>query len=943
MYPFFSNVKIEEVAAVPDGAAATAEKTCEGVRMTNGLVELEFDPTKGGGLKSMKLADERVEQVRDGRSFAVVDSLPGPFRDHALRAEAASDAKGATLVQTLDGSSRGYSFAQRATLAADAAEIGFGFTIGNRDKVVKKFSFNYHPELALGSAADSADSFVVPLADGSVRSVQWRGGAGAIRFTRPAGPWMAVVDSGERLALVTEFDPAKLHEVYCYDASSFYTVEPTSPSMELPIGGDYSFAFSWLFFRGLTGVDSVAGRFAAHLEAPGVWDQSRPFAATLQLSTANRGMCAVSASVRLLKGGAAAAEATADGPGGVAFDLPSSIAVGGDFSRLPDGEYELAVDVSVDGGAKMSFRRPLRLAGGWFARISAFIAGKAREIAGLAKSAPASRVFDLQLRLKALEEAVAANRLDEAERLMREFSDVVVSAEGPGFTNALQRVSEGRWSGDGVEVCMSTDGVVKVSSPAKALERVRVGFPRTFAAGTKFFKDAWERTGGDSGWRAEADFDFSPWYTMAYGPGGEFAGFGVQVRPNSLVAWRRTADGLEATLDVSSGGRPVRLGGRTLVAAKFVFMEGRRMASAFEGARAFAAMMCPSPRLAKAPVYGYNDWYCAYGSNTATNFLADAAFVCSLAEGLSNRPYVVMDDGWQKNSPPVVKAYNANGAGGSGYGPWDESGERFGMAMAPFAAAVRRLGARPGLWYRPYRAWPGADASLRSSTRKGFFDPTIPEVRRMVFEDVRRFREWGFELVKIDYLTFDLCGLYGTQMGDRVFHGDCGWRDDTRTSAEVVNELHDVMREAAGDGVVIIGCNALNHLVAGLFELQRTGDDTSGWKWEQTRQKGVNTLAARGFQDRIFFAVDADCAGLAREGAVDWSKNRQWIDLLGRSGTPFFVSWRRSLANDEVRAALRAAFRNAASPRAVAEPLDWLERAVPVRWRLADGETEYDW
>jgi hypothetical protein len=37
--------------------------------------------------------------------------------------------------------------------------------------------------------------------------------------------------------------------------------------------------------------------------------------------------------------------------------------------------------------------------------------------------------------------------------------------------------------------------------------------------------------------------------------------------------------------------------------------------------------------------------------------------VVSCAKGLANPPYVVMDDGWQKNSPPVVVE--------SGHGSWD--------------------------------------------------------------------------------------------------------------------------------------------------------------------------------------------------------------------------------------------------------------------------------
>ena len=51
----------------------------------------------------------------------------------------------------------------------------------------------------------------------------------------------------------------------------------------------------------------------------------------------------------------------------------------------------------------------------------------------------------------------------------------------------------------------------------------------------------------------------------------------------------------------------------------------------------------------------------------------------------------------------------------------------------------------------------------------------------------------------------------------------------------------------------------------------------------------------------------------------------------------------RKAAPAAVREALRSAFCRAAVPRAVAEPLDWLENAVPSHWRLADGDAVYDW
>ena len=156
-------------------------------------------------------------------------------------------------------------------------------------------------------------------------------------------------------------------------------------------------------------------------------------------------------------------------------------------------------------------------------------------------------------------------------------------------------------------------------------------------------------------------------------------------------------------------------------------------------------------------------------------------------------------------------------------------------------------------------------------------------------------------------------------------------------------DLYKAMKDAAGDEVVIIGCNALNHLAAGVFELQRTGNDTSGKKWEMTRKNGVNTLAMRSVQDGVFFKIDADCAGLAEPGAVPWAFNRQWIELLGRSGTPFFVSWKRSLADDEVKTAFRYAFKIASEPRPTGEPLDWMSLRIPSKWLFADGEASYEW
>ena len=86
------------------------------------------------------------------------------------------------------------------------------------------------------------------------------------------------------------------------------------------------------------------------------------------------------------------------------------------------------------------------------------------------------------------------------------------------------------------------------------------------------------------------------------------------------------------------------------------------------------------------------------------------------------------------------------------------------------------------------------------------------------------------------------------------------------------------VRESAGD-MYVIGCNTMSHLAAGVFELNRIGDDTSGKEWARTRKMGVNTLGFRMAQHDIFYAADGDCVGLTSE--VPWGKSKQWMQLPG--------------------------------------------------------------
>ena len=170
-----------------------------------------------------------------------------------------------------------------------------------------------------------------------------------------------------------------------------------------------------------------------------------------------------------------------------------------------------------------------------------------------------------------------------------------------------------------------------------------------------------------------------------------------------------------------------------------------------------------------------------------------------------------------------------------------------------------------------------------------------------------------------------------------------GWRffDETKTAAEIIVQFYRTILESAAPGTVILGCNVIGHLAAGLVHLNRTGDDTSGVEWERTKKMGVNTLAFRLPQHRAFFDMDADFVGIT--GKIDWRMNGQWLRILCQSGTPLFVSCQPGEAKGTVEQELLSAFGRASVQGDTLLPLDWMENTCPERWLLNGEEIHFQW
>jgi alpha-galactosidase len=490
-----------------------------------------------------------------------------------------------------------------------------------------------------------------------------------------------------------------------------------------------------------------------------------------------------------------------------------------------------------------------------------------------------------------------------------------------------------RWTNNAVAVTTTPASGgrlhVQLSAPAAGVKRVHVRWRGSLSAVRQILGDAWERGYGDLEWRGWVPDRVMPWYVATY-DGTRTHAYGVRTGAKAMCYWMVDPDGISLWADVRSGGVGVQLGDRVLDVCEVLSRQGRAGESAFASIHAFCKDMCPNPRLPSQPVFGSNDWYWAYGKNSAASVLADAAHIVELSPAGANRPFAVIDDGWQ----PV------RGAGKTGIGLWDRGNEKF-SDMAALAADVRRAGARPGIWIRPLLATTAMPDTWRLPRDRQFADPSLADVLHKVAEDIARLRAWGYDLIKHDYTTYDIFGRWGSTMGNAMTRD--GWTfaaGPARTTAEVIDELYRTIRVAAGESLVI-GCNTVSHLSAGHFEMCRIGDDTSGTDWSRTRKMGVNTLAFRAAQHGAFYVADADCVGVTT--AQPWALNRQWLDVLSRSGTMLFVSLAPDALGADQRRDLKDALARAAVPQPLGEPLDWQQSVYPTRWKLMGRDVTYDW
>ena len=513
----------------------------------------------------------------------------------------------------------------------------------------------------------------------------------------------------------------------------------------------------------------------------------------------------------------------------------------------------------------------------------------------------------------------------------------------PDAIRAYERLTEpismtrsaNEWRGGGIEIetkPAANQLTIDVHAPGVSLRYIHLRWNLPVPVDTCVLGDHWERSYGDLGWRNLIPERVLPWYFATW-DGKACHAYGVKTQPRTLCFWQLDTEGASLWLNLSNGGSGVSLGQRTLAACTIVSRRGEGEEDPTAALHAFCRQMCSQPTLSVPPVFGTNDWYYAYGRNTARQILDDTDFIAKLSAECAVRPFSVIDMGWDVGPPQFP-------------------------GMPELAGEIKSRKVRPGIWIRPLEAPPKTASGLLISdlrfgdqkvrARELAYDPTVPEALDKILAKVKQVVEWEFELVKHDFSTYDLLGRWGFEMGADPTAPGWSLNDRSRTNAEVILDLYRQIRQSCHEKTQILGCNTIGHLGQGFFDIQRTGDDTSGRVWERTRRMGVNTLAFRLPQHAAFFVQDADCVGIS--AAIPWRLNRQWLDLVAQSGTALFISPGEGSRVPEQAQAIREAFQLTASGGAGARPSDWLQGSTPGNWtpsgqssRSDSHQLHYDW
>lgn len=467
------------------------------------------------------------------------------------------------------------------------------------------------------------------------------------------------------------------------------------------------------------------------------------------------------------------------------------------------------------------------------------------------------------------------------------------------------------------------------SSPVKFL---KLRFNADLSLAESVCGDTWVCCGSDKAiyWTSILGYRNLPWYFYLRA-GEKTACYGVKTGADCFAFWQADTRGITLFLNLTSGAGGTDLK-ESLTACEIVEYIAPDYQDTYKTAQIFSGIMCDKPNLPNEPIFGLNDWYWAYGNINHNIVMQEIEMLSGLTKGLNHKPFLVVDAGWQK-------FYNGEYIGG----PW-ESSEKFGD-IRQTSEEIHKKGIKAGVWFRPMLTQEELpeDVALRELDGGLVLDPSHPYTLEKVASDVKKISGYGFEMIKHDFSVWDILANVPNNDCSVNFYSSAKAKpkfyDNTKTTATIIKELYRTIQNAAGK-TMIMGCGVINHLAAGIHQINRIGIDTSGRHFALTLNNGVNSFM-RLPQNRNFYITDHDCAAFTSK--VPFEENLNFLELCAISGTVAMASITPGLLNEKQLQKIADVFKIADRDNNNVDIVGFEKTAMPERFVYNGEIKEYNW
>ena len=331
---------------------------------------------------------------------------------------------------------------------------------------------------------------------------------------------------------------------------------------------------------------------------------------------------------------------------------------------------------------------------------------------------------------------------------------------------------------------------------------------------------------------------------------------------------------------------------------------------------------------------GWCSWYQYYSKVTSSQVRENLHALRKVRKRLPLKKFQI-DDGWQ-----------------SQVGDWLSFRRTFPHGLASLVKEIHQAGFHPGLWLAPFIVHPGSrlrkqhpDWLMHTDSGRlayaGFvwntFNSALDLTNSKALQYAARViqtaaAKWHFPYLKLDF-------LYAAALKGK-------YQDDTKTRAQVLRHGLEVIKNAAGKNVILLGCGAPLGSSIGIFPILRIGADVLESWYPQyfglksifrhephmpSARNSIQNILSRAFLHRKWWINDPDCLLVRPTSQLSLAEVQSLATAIGMSGGSILLS-------DDLARLPPERVRLAASllPPIGLRPwvLDWFDAHTPTRLRL---------